>query len=505
MALGWLGGDKSDHPLGDEKRAKEILGALPMADPFRSVTEIRDWIESVATAAEMKPDKRAELIRLLDDAAQVHQRKLSRDYLSNPHLPRTQEARLWGALFSLCKDLAAAYSLCLGQIAADPGSAKRMKALLPLTFARAAQAVALQLKWHYMHYEWAEAALWQNLGKLYRLADERKLSRDSVPLYQGAPASSVEREFMKALILASSSPNSLRPLDIDVAERIVAHFSAEFIISATHQPRVTHYVVDLAADAPPRRLLEAPPASASLRFFSAGAAEKQLDDMIKVAERGGVPSILNLGGERESARVLSVLRHLKNHWSAVPPVRKHDRYAVEHRINVVNGYAGVLAQFDESARAAAGDAPALAAETWVTENISAGGMGATVPKIQCDWLRAGELVALRVEGGSGSSAVGLIRRCTRVPRQKTSVGIQLLGKEAQAVQLQGPSAQTALLLSDGGEIQGEVLLCLTEGGYDARVSPSMTVKFQSYLLVPVELAESGDDYELARFRALLKS
>ncbi len=505
MVLNWLGGDKSDHPLGEEKRAKEILAALPLSDPFRSVNEIRDWIESVATADAMKPDKRAELIRLLDEAAQVHQRKLSRDYLSNPQLPRTQEARLWAALLSLWKDLAAAYSLCLDQVVADAGSAKRMKALLPLTFARAAQAIALQLKWHYMHYEQAEAAIWENLGKVYRLAEERKQSRDGVSLYQGAPASSVEREFMKALILAASSPDCLRPLDIDVADRIVAHFSAEFVISAAHQPRVTHYMFDLAGGAPPRRLLETPPASPNSRFFSAGAAGGQLEEMIRVAERGGVPSILNLGGERESARVLSVLRHLKNYWGAVPPVRRHDRYAVEHRINVVNGFASVLEQFDESARAETGAPARIAAETWVTQNISAGGMGALVPKIQCDWLRAGELVGVQVEGGSGAYAVGLIRRCTRVPRQKTTVGIRTLAKEAHAIQLSGPAAQAALLLTDGGEAQGEILLCLAEGGYDARVSPTATIDGKRYLLTPIELSESGDDYELARYRALLKS
>ncbi len=503
MVFKWLRGDKPDHPLADEKGAKEILGALPASDPFQCVKEIRDWIESVSTAEDLKPDKRAEMIRLLDEAAQIHQRKLSRDYVSNPHLPRTQELRLWAALFGLWKDLAAAYPQCLEQVVADPDSARRMKPMLALTFTRAVQAIAVQLKWHYMHYERAEAGVWENLGKVYRLAEEQKLGRDSVSLYQGAPASSTEREFVKALILAASSPDSLRPVDIDLAERIVAHFSAEFVLSEAHQPRITHYMIDLASGAPPRRLIEAPPASRSLRFFSAGAAEGQLDDMIRVAERGGVPSNLNLGGAADSARVLSVLRHLKNYWAAIPPVRAHDRYAIEHRINVVNGFASVLAKLDGSAGVAAD--PAAGAETWVAENISAGGMSALVTKVQGDWLRVGQLVGVQVEGGSGAYAVGLIRRCSRISREKTSVGIQTLAKEAHAIQLIGSAGGPALLLKDGGDVQGEVLLCLSGGAYDPRVSPSMSFEQQIYLLVPIELSEIGDDYELARFRAIRKS
>jgi hypothetical protein len=503
MVFKWLKGDKHDHPLADEKGAKEILGALPASDPVQCIKEIRDWIESVSTADDLRPDKRAEIIRLLDETAQTHQRKLARDYVSNPHLPRAQEVRLWTALFGLWKDLAAAYPQCLQQVVADADGARRMKPLLALTLARAVQAIAMQLKWHYMHYQRAEAGVWENLGKVYRLAETQKLGRDSVSLYQGAPATSTEREFAKALVLAASSPDSLRPLDIDLAERIVAHFSAEFLLSEAHQPRVTYYMIDLASGAPPRRLIEAPPASGSLRFFSPGAAEGQLGDLIRVAERGGVPSSLNLGGAAESARVLGVLRHLKNYWAAIPPVRAHDRYEIDHRINIVNGFDSVLAKVNGSAGAAPD--PAAGAETWVAANISAGGMSAVGTKVQGDWLRVGQLVGVQVDGGSGACAVGLIRRCSHISREITSVGIHTLAKEAHAIELTGAAAGAALLLKDVGEVKDEVLLCLSGGAYDSRVSPSMSFEQQTYLLMPVELAESGDDYELARFRAVRKS
>ena len=494
MALKWLGGGKPDHPLADEKGAKETLAALPAADPFKCIEEIRDWIESVLATEGFKPDRRTELVLLLDASVQAHQRKLLRDYLANPRLPKIQEGRLWSALFGLWKDLAGAYASCLAQLGADSGSAGRIKAQWPLASVRAVRAVAAQLKWHYMHYERAEAAVWQDLGKVYRFAEDRKLGRESVNLYPGVPvASSAEREFMKALMLAASSPDCLLPLEIELAERIVAHFSDSFLISNVNQPQSTYYCIDLAQGLPPKRLTQAPPPSPGQRFFAAGAAQARLDDMIKIVASGAVPADLNLGGSYEAGQVLGVLHHLKMYWATTPPVRKHDRYSVKHRINVVNGFEGVLGRLQG----------ADGGESWVIDNISAGGIGAGLEKIQGDWLRIGSLVGVQVEGGSGSLSVGVIRRCNRLPKQQMSVGLQTFAKEAYAVQLGG--GEPALLLNDGRALKEEVLLCLKEGAFDRRVSPTMAFEQRNCLLIPNELVESRDGFELARYRVMQQS
>ena len=280
MALKWLGGGKPDHPMADDKGAKDLLASLPANDAVKAIEELRHWIESVIETEGFKTERRGELVLLLDESAQVHQRKLVRDYLSNPRLPKFQEARLWGALFGLWKDLAGAYATCIAQFTADSGSVGKLKAQLPLFCVRAVRAVAAQLKWHYMHYEQGDAAVWQALGKVYRFAEDRKVHRESVPVYAGVPVnSSAEREFMKALMLAASSPDCLMPLDIELAERIVAHFSAAFLISNTHQPQATYNWIDLGSGVPPKRLTQTPPASPGLRFFAAGGAIAQLDNM----------------------------------------------------------------------------------------------------------------------------------------------------------------------------------------------------------------------------------
>jgi hypothetical protein len=495
MVMKWLGGGKPDHPLAEEKGAKEVFAALKEGEPAQAIEDIRHWVESVVATEGFKPERRAELVLQLDEAAQPHQQKIAREYLSNPALSKFQEARLWGAQLGLWTDLGTAYAALLEQAAADPGTARSLKAQLPLLVVRAVRALAARIKWHALHYEPAGAAAWASLCKVYAFAEARKLQRDAVPLYPPVALSvSAEREFAKALLLAASSPDCLMPRDIDLAERLVAQLGAAFVLSDAHQPQVTHHWVDLAAGTAPKRLTQAPPPVASLRFFSAGTAHAQLDEMIRVAEGGALPSGLNLGVACEAPRLLGVLRHLKTYWAATPPVRKHDRYAVEHRLTVVNGLAGVLARVGEGA------APPEA-KTWVTQNISAGGIGALVGDAQAEGVGIGKLVGLSVEGGSGSCSVGVVRRCNRLPDKRSSVGIRTFAKESFPIAL-GGGGHDALLLNDGRALRDEVLVCLPEGAFDKRSSPTIAFDGGNYLLMPVGVSESGDDFEVVRYRAI---
>jgi hypothetical protein len=349
-----------------------------------------------------------------------------------------------------------------------------------------------------MNYEQGDADGWLALGIAYRFAEAAKVQRESVPVYAGvAASSSAEREFVQALMLAASAPDCLMPLDIELAERIVAHFSGGFLISPTHQPQATYHWIDLGAGAPPKRLTQMPAPSPGLRFFAAGGAIAQLDDMIRAVERGALPTGLNLGGTYEPGKVLGVLRHLKVYWAVTPPVRKHDRYAVQHRLTVVNGFDGVLARVRDS-----GDA---GAESWVTENVSAGGIGAVLQKTQGDWLRIGRLVGLSVEGGSGACSVGVVRRCSRLPQQQLNIGIRTFAKEAFPVTLSGATAREGLLLNDGRALKDEVRIALREGEFDRRASATLEFDGASHLLIPVELSESGEDFEVARYRVMRQS
>ena len=496
MALNLFGGRKPDHPLADEKGTKEALAGLPKNDAEKAIEALRDWIVSVGATEDFKPERRAEIFLLLEETAQPFQRKLARDYISNANLPKTQEARIWRALSGFWKDLAGAYSTCIDQCAADTGAAGRLKARLPVLCMRAVRAFAGQLKWQYLHYEPEDAETWNALGRVYRFAEQRNFQGETIRLYPNAPqTSSAEREFVKLLMLAASSPDCLPRRDIELAEWIMAHLGASFVLSAVHQPQSTYNYADLGGGAPPKRLVQAPPASPDLRFFAAGAAAGQLDNVIRVLESGALPSDLNLGGTYESAQVLGVCLHLKASWSTPPPVRKSDRYEVKHSLSVANGMVGVLARL-KGGQAAAGT------ETWVTENISAGGVFAVVSNLQGDWLGIGKLLGLSVAGGSGVYSVGVVRRWGRRPKLQSGVGIRTLAKAAFPVTLGGVAPQEAILLNDDRTLREEVLVCQRGGGFDKRIGPVLDFEGGNYLLVPVAIVEAGEDFDIARYRVM---
>jgi len=62
---------------------------------------------------------------------------------------------------------------------------------------------------------------------------------------------------------------------------------------------------------------------------------------------------------------------------------------VKSRLNVVHGFDGVLSVFG-SGRGDNADT-----ETWIVEDVSAGGFGAGIPKLKGEWLKIGCLLGLQ--------------------------------------------------------------------------------------------------------------
>ena len=66
-----LGGGKPEHPLADLKSARRVLAALPISDPYAALEEIAHWLQSARNEAKFRPDYKAQLAQMLDEAAQA--------------------------------------------------------------------------------------------------------------------------------------------------------------------------------------------------------------------------------------------------------------------------------------------------------------------------------------------------------------------------------------------------------------------------------------------------
>jgi len=496
-----FGSKKPDHPMADIKEARKLLDELPSGDALKCADELSHWLESVMAEEGFKPEYRAQLIQLLDETAQIHLRKLVRDYLASPRLAKFQEMQLWTAIHDYWRRAAQAYVGCIDLYAAGAKGADALKSSMPLLLARALRALAAQVKWMYVRYGPIDQSVWGVIAKVYALAETRKLAQSAVTLYSGVPGETTpEQEFLKAVMLSASSPDSLLPLEIELCERLVAHFCASFTLRLAQQPDIAYWI-DLASSQAPLRLARPPQHAPSLRFFAAGKALQDLESLIvTIKTTGNVPSQVNLGGSYPAETVLDVLEHLALYWSPRPPERKHQRHRVKSRLNVVHGYDGVLGLFG------AGPSDSADTETWIVEDVSAGGFGAGIPEIKGEWLKIGCLLGLQPEGGD-TWVLGVIRRLQREIPLKGLVGIQTIARSAELVQLSVSGTgggETGILISDGSDAPGEARVLLRSGAFVPGQNMEYAKGDATCLLMPQGVVESGEEYEVVRFREMVR-
>jgi hypothetical protein len=496
---------RPDHPLGDPKELKRVIAELPLDNAFKSVDEILGWFESLQHADDFRVDHYFEVVQQLDEAAQSHLRRLARGYLQSHRPSKAEERRLWTINFSYWGGIAGLYAHCIARAAQKPKDkgSELFRSSLPLAGARLLAARAMQLKWVAYRYGPAGDDLWQALGRDYLAAESAGYANKTLQLYPNQPGTtSVASQYLQALVFHSSSMDSLMPLEIELADRLIGHFLPGFIFSGDCRPGSVHWV-DAASAVPPARLAKHPgQVTPTLRFFSPGTAPQALNELIHLVERGEVPESLNLGGQHQARVVLPVLRHLAMYWASQPPLREHQRHAVKARISVLHG-------FDDSFTVFAGEVARLGkernAESWVVENVSLGGFGAGVDNLRGDWLKVGALLSLQPDGGE-NWVLGAVRRYSKGSEAHANVGIQSLSRQAQSVELRprtsGISAMGAIpgIWMREGNAPGEARLVLPPASFDLRESLEFCHDERNYLLTPVELEESGSDYEIARYR-----
>ena len=495
-----FGGGNPDHPMADAREARRILEELPAQDPLKALEELAHWHESLSHAEGFRPEQRIELLLLVDDAAQLRVRKLTREYLAQALGSRFQENRLWTALHEYWRQAALALARAVDLFVQGAKGAESARGLLPLLLARALRAAGQQIKWMHMRYGPYDYAVWGVLNRVYAYAESRRLAQAGVALYPGLAAESTPAlEFARAALFSAAAPEGLLPAEIDLAERIVGDLCARFTVSAASGPGLPYWT-DLDKAMAPQRALQAPAPMPGLRCFGAGSA---LEEVKRMAERiratDALPSGFNLGQGDQAEEVLEVLEHLALYWSPQPPERKHKRHRVSSLLTVANGLARVIDIL--------GSGSASGAETWVIENVSAGGFGAMVPQVKGDWLRVGALVAIQPEGGN-NWVVGMIRRVSKTPDQRARVGIQTLSRSPSVSQfvVRGArgAAERGVLLRGNDPAAGDVQIALRPGVFAPGQNLEATQDGRHRIYMPTGFGERGEDYEIGRFRELVR-
>ncbi|HEX2565362.1 MAG TPA: hypothetical protein VHL85_00755 [Burkholderiales bacterium] len=492
-----FGGGKPDHPMADAREARRILEQLPAQDPFKALEELAHWHESIGAAPGFRLDSRAALLLAIDDAAQPRVRKLAKDYLAATRPSRFQENRLWMHCHEYWRQAGAAFGRCVEGYAQDSKASDAARAnLVPLVI-RALRSLAQHIKWMHLRYGPVDPAAWAMLNRTYAFAEGRGLAATRAPGYAGLPESSPREEFLKAAMFSASSPDSLLPQEVVLAERLIGDLVAGFALAAAPAPELP-YCIALDKPMAPARAARAGAGGGAERFLGGGSALAALQALIqKIEATGQVPASASLGEAYEPEMALDVMQHLAMYWSPIPPERRHPRHLVKSRLAVVQGFDGVV-------RALSG-AAVEGAEAWIVENVSAGGFGAAVPQVRGDWLKIGALLAMQPEGGS-NWVVGMIRRVNRVSGQQARVGIQTLSRAPLGAQFEvrGTGRVPGILLPSGEPGSAETAIALQPAVFVPGLNIECERGGRLYMYLPQGIVERGEDYEIGRFREMIR-
>ena len=482
-----LFGGAADHPLRDPREARRILEALP-ADEVKALEELAHWQESVSVAEGFKPAERVSLVLAIDEAAQPRLRKVARDYCGTARPSRYQENRMWTPLHEYSRQAGLAFGRTLDAAAQAP-KALDPKALA-LAATRALRAAAQQLKWQHMRYGPVDPAAWGIVNKVYAYCEARGLAEARLALYPtGGGETSPRQEFLKALMFSAASPDSLLAPEADLVERVIAELAPGFLLANAPATGLLYWT-DLGRAMAPLRIVRPPEATAGLRCFGPGNALAGLQGLIQ-----------RIAPDPEMAD--EVLRYLAALWSPEPPERKHARHAVKSRVSIAHGFAGVLEAVGDAGKALDFDQKAV--ESWVVENVSAGGFGAIIPQAKGDWLRVGTLLAMQPDGGT-NWLVGAIRRVNRTSAREARVGIETLSRAPKVAKfrVRGLGEESGLLLPAAVLGSGEVSIALRSGVYPPGQNLEASLDGREHIYLPQGGPERAEDYELIRFREMIR-
>src|SRR5581483_543660 len=335
--LNWIKGEGSDHPLADGKRVREMLAELP-SDPFKALDELRGWLQAFDGIQELSPARKLAVVDAVDQAARAPLARLTSEYLaSGGQLQRVQEARISTAIGNHSRQLAAAYLLLLGRHQAGSPGRGGIRDNVPIVIARALRATAMRLKWQLLRYAPIEPDIWQILGRLWHYAEDHSIEDARLSVYPGLD-STPRREFLKPIMLAISSADSLHATKLELAEKLIAHFASQCLVQ--RQPgKGCHFLFDLDAGRAPVRLVARIQMTLGIRFFGPGNSVQAINALAAAVQiDGAVPASTGLDGPQDPQTVIEVLRHLVRYWSPQSPERSGERRQSLSQIDVVHGF-----------------------------------------------------------------------------------------------------------------------------------------------------------------------
>ena len=481
----------------------DVISGLPADDAIAAVVQITEALEAINGADTLTLEERYDDIYMLDAATVERTHLLLREYLQTSRQMKQRETDLWNGAYNCWKALATAYVICVQRYAADAAAASGFRKPARVAVARAMRALRRQLQWRRIRYAAPVPSIWMGLANLYAYIEPENIEEEML-IYPGEQ-STIKREFLKALVQSSLSCENLQPPAQDLATYIVSRYSPHFVLSKAPDAGCTHWF-DLKNPQPPLLIARGPRSGADLRYFGAGVAVESLGAALReIEDTGKVPVDLGFKYPIDLAFLTPVLTQIYQDWSGKPQPRQHERQKSNARITVVPGFKEILDVLENASVDPFDFTAKTNVESWVANDVSAGGFGAVIPSTGGDWVSVGSIAGIEGEI-VGEWSVGMVRRVQRLDDGQQQIGIQVLSRNAQAVRMMREDASpknmrltqrmpldhTILLTADAANQKEVEVLVRDDSRYDDEGSVHMLVGDTVLLLQIQDVVEKNN-------------
>ena len=448
-------GNKPDHPMHDVAAARKLLQELP-ADNEKALEEISSWLGTVAATEGFDPSTRANVVKLLDETGQLRERAALMTFLRGTGLKEFERLHLWQLLVDFWECVAGAYGVCLQEAAPGGKAGSPEQAAHALLAARTLRALANEAKQLQFRYLPVRPTIWQGLSEVYSASEQDGIADVSQKVYAGdAVATTPRQEFLRALMLDLSRPESERPENIEIAARIIARLSAGFAFS-TKPVAGCNLCFDLGEPGRPAHCPPGQPARESMRYFAVGRVRGAIQEIIDHHTARPEEPERRFGEEFSIGDMLIVLKHLLVCWDEPPAQQVEPMVKINAPMKLAHGFAaaaGLVTRVEFSGMAEMTEDQLIRMKKqtgigleekkldvptveWIERDAAKWGIGVDIPRHDEPWASIGILCTFQ-PAGRHAWWLGVIRRLYRDERDREHASVEILAKKPLAVWLRG--------------------------------------------------------------------
>ncbi|HSC80429.1 MAG TPA: hypothetical protein VLC08_08755 [Chitinolyticbacter sp.] len=491
---------REKSPLLNPKTAQAWCKRIENLDPQTQLERIAEVMSKHLEQSRAPDFDTLQALVAVDNAAQVPFDAMCYQYVSNPRMAKDMEQRLWKDIVGYSQRMIESYQRFIEhegeEIRRTAGFAEQM----PLVLARSLHYIALQAKWHYFRFEKAPGKLWTLAHRFYRLSEVEGFDSNPFPLYPGRERliTSCADEYIQLLMLATLSANNLSVRQLDWVDQWLDQWSKLVQLNRRHQEERDHFCVNLQQSQGPQKI-QPESQGEPFRYWSLFDLLHEVQDTLKKLEGGTSPADLGLGNECRTPTALELLKHVDVFWTMAvgnAQVQRSARHDVKKVAEVIHGLDAICLRvradnekytrqptetraqvdYDElmdmrlygfvssRTRSKLAQAPGQTlahklpeTQTWLMENESEGGFGATLRYSENQWIRPGVMLGVKLNNAENWQ-VCMVRRLERRRTDEVYAGIQILSSTPVAVnvEVQGGKHE-AMAVAEYSEFDGSEL------------------------------------------------